>query len=247
MAKNTETPRIIEAITLLDPNAAILATDHNPESATDLLVVGEMPRDVYIEKLNESAILAHFTRKRSDDALIITADNGSACGVAYYEQKLFSTRIQAIAMGREVDPIVKPWSVGPWLPEAFAADLSQAHVLRSNPAVEKKVAHFTNYPEGMRQGILQRCIEEITIKANRMGRTAETVKDLAFTQTAADICMAGIRVAHARERVYFRGLRYVDETIPKLSEGGRAIASELSTTANYRVALELINLGSRQQ
>ncbi len=217
---------IVAAIREVEDTTAVLATGARPQSLKDLLVMGDLNREEYLQILHDSFSQQNIPSYRCDDALVT---NSPRMGIAYYNHDAFLQTIDSLTSGDSIDPIVKPWSTGPWLPEAFADDLRRAIPLSDGSAVLDLLRTFDEYPPNLREAICARCILEIQIKSRQI---EGTTLGLGKETLAADICFAGLRYLHAKEGQYFRGIRYLEDTLPTLPDESQTIARELAASSN---------------
>lgn len=229
---------IVEALHTFD-DSSIFSTGNDPSLLKDLLVVGSLPRETYLNELERFEPLAEFRSEQSDDALLLHADKARV-GVAYYEREKFLETVGKLLNGEMVDPVVKPWSTGPWLPEAFASDLSRSVALRLQDECVLSALQYTKmYPTELSTALIARCTQEIIMKTNMVDKTQK--ESLQHDYLAADICLAGVRLIHAKEKIYFRGLKYVTETKGSLSAESVAIVTALESTDNYNICSSIIS------
>jgi len=224
-------PDIATAIIESDPATSIVATGSSPESLKDLLAVGSRERHEYLNDISAQLASIAIESSMCDDAIVI---DGPKMGIAYYNEAIFLETLSKLTRGELVDPIVKPWSTGPWLPEAFADDLRRAIPIHNANSLCSTTRIFDTYPPILREAICARSMLEISIKSARID-VAD--RDLSDTILASDICFAGLRYLHAENSIYFRGLRYADETINQLPSTSQKLArSLLESTDNYGLA-----------
>lgn len=231
---------LIHDIAQAHPGAGVLSTGHEPDSYTDFLVVDQVAREDFFDELRRDLQRNDIEPTEiveSDDALMIPTQG---IGIAYQDADSFYAKVAAIHDGADVDPIVKPWSVGPWLPESFAGDLARSLVIKTGEVdVDSYVQLFHTYPTGLRASLLSTTAQEITSKSDRLKLVGEGLQSHFLM---SDVCLAGIRYAHAFDEVYFGGLRYVRATMDELSEQDSRIVRALATGAtNYAMAAELLS------
>lgn len=201
----------------VDNDAVVLAVGQAPESLNDLLVVGEESRDVFLPRLREAIGDTAMTAMLLDDALLITRDTRSQQGIAYQSREEFFRRVERLKSGVDIDGISKPWSIGPWLPEAYASDLARAVCVIGNGSdVDDQARDFLTYPHDLRCALMELMSTEVDIKSSMIANGVES--KLAKQALEVDVALASIRLIYAQERVYFRGLKYVGQTLPVLSD-----------------------------
>lgn len=230
----TERRELIDYIATTTAPDALLTTGEDPSSLSDLLVVGVSPREKYLGTLADSLHRRGIAASLCDDAVVIPS---VSMGVAYYTRTSLDHAVHDLSKGLMVDPVVKPWSTGPWLPEAFASDLQRAHHVSGDISVANSLRIFDKYPQALCDAICASTAMEIAIKARRVENVASQLdRDI----LRADICLAGLRYLHAHNRSYFRGLRYLGGTVPALPVESRRIAEKLAAgNTNFQEAIDL--------
>lgn len=219
-------PEIVASISEAEAAIGILTTGSSPTSLRDLLVVGSQERNNYLSGLRASLANKAIHSYLCDDAIVVPDPR---MGIAYYEQSAFVKALDNLAQGKEVDPIVKPWSTGPWLPEAFAEDLRRALPVHNATNLFDSARAFDAYPPLLQEAICEKTMLEILSKSERIDASGE---NLGNSMLATDICFAGLRYLHAENATYFRGLHYAEETIPHLPNASQALAAKLIASPN---------------
>lgn len=218
------------------PVECMLSTGNDPSSLKDLLVVGAYERQDYLNNIRTQLAKKAVASYICDDALIVTTPS---MGLAYYDRTTYFDTLDNLYQGRLVDPVVKPWSTGPWLPEAFASDLSRTVALRDVDDIYAAAHEFDTYPAPLQEAICTKTILEMKLKLERVESAGQS---LGGTMLAADICLAGLRYLHAENSVYFRGLRYINETIHEIPASSQLIAAKLvDNTSNYTYARDIVS------
>jgi len=208
---------IESVLKIVDHENTILSTGKDPDSLQDLLVIGEKPRDVYFISLMGKLVAMGLGVCVSDDALVVK-DKESIIGMAYYERPLFAKKLEDIYTGNSPDPVIKPWSIGPWLPEAFASDLKRSRsVVADNHEAQRIHSMFRVYPLGLQGAIIRYCRQEIKTKKLLLNNERTINNALATDILINDLCLSSIRLIYATEQIYFRGLKALEESLPELS------------------------------
>ena len=213
----------------------ILSTGQDPKTMKDLLAFGQEERATYLKGLQEYLSTQATSSYTCDDALVLKEPQ---IGIAYYQEGALLKNIDSLVKGETVDPIVKPWSTGPWLPEAFADDLRRAKAMHGADKIYSALRVFDKYPEGLSEAICASTALEMNIKLKRLSESKE--ESLSSSILAADICIAGLRYLHATHKVYFRGLRYSDTTIPHLPAVDQALATKLNQSSENHLLAETL-------
>lgn len=214
---------ILKDILGVSKDLTVLSTGQNPELNKDLLVVGELTRDEFQSSLLEALVNVAEARL-SDDAIVVQQDDNKV-GVAYYTECSFNSLVADVANGRAIDPIVKHWSLGPWLPEIFASDMARSLTLTESDSDSSRVAElFRQYPDPLREAIIARSLSEIAMKTAMLevGQYELSSKFLAM-----DICLASMRLLYATEKIYFRGFKYEPLTRTSLSYEAGLISNRI--------------------
>ena len=204
---------------------SLLSVGSHPESRTDLLAIGSFADDYFFKRVARDKRLRGARTEVVDDAIILSKGD-ERIGVAYDKENSFYTRVSQLARGNSVDPLVKPWTLTPWLPEAFGADLSTAVILKDDIGIHELIEQFETYPEAMGAAIIERARQEIRLKEALQAN--ETITPLERIYSYADISLAGMRIVHASQEVYFRGVRYLNKTLPLLDSQAALVAHELT-------------------
>lgn len=231
---------LIHTICEIDPSVSVFTTGQKPKTFMDLLVIGGGTRSNYFGRLSQDRRIQDSHTEQSGDALMIRSETGHQIGVAYHRYRDFLEHTEGLMSGELLDPVVTSWSLGPWLPETYASDLSRAiNVQKGDVDLAQRIKSFRIYPPALAIHVVKRCVQEIDRKS-KMIKNEQDPSSLAYSFMAADICLAGIRIIHAREKIYFRGLKYIAHTKLSLSLESIHLVDVLCSIDNYTQALELL-------
>ena len=198
----------------------IISTGPYPELNRDLLVVGDLTRDEYFSLFVETVKTGDIDIELVDDAIILTQSDSTRVGIAYQQKSDFLHQVAALHEGRLLTPVHTLWSVGPWLPEAFASDLATSiPLLIKDIELYENTSSLQHYPEKLKIGIIEYCENEIRQKSRTLAKS--DIDELSRSFATNDIALAKIRMLHALDNVYFRGLKYINDTQQKLSKASR--------------------------
>jgi hypothetical protein len=145
-----------------------------------------------------------------DDAIRVCFDNCIDASLAIYTKRVLEGKVSGISNGTlsAITPTHRPWAVGYWLPETFAADISKAESLSPCFAYLKELkSNFICYPEKMQEAIMSFCTTEIALKSKR----EYSGKNSWLSQLQEkEICLAQIRHAFAKHKVYLTSFHDVE-------------------------------------
>lgn len=231
--KRTHNQSVLDAVSSAD-QSIILSTGPQPDALSNLTVIGCVPRDIYLENLAANETVSAFPLERSNESLTIHTPRNRV-DLSYHQYDEFLELTAAIAQGEQVSPIVRLSSVGHWLPETFAADLSTARIIRGTDlSIVDRLETFRRYPQKLGAAIIDSCTREIDTKISAAVRhePGTTI----HTQLVSDVCLAGIRLLYAHEKVYFSGLEHSSPAYLDLSAKARPFAHQLDFPKNYLFA-----------
>lgn len=217
---NPECRRYAERLlAFMDPEC-VMSTGAQPETYTDLLVVGDVSRGEYFDVFKALNPLDAVTIREVDDAVLIGTQMHCKMGIAYHQKESFEARLFSLRSGDDVAPVHTTWSQGPWLPEAYAADLADAQIICDKSGMYAQlVSQFGSYPELLRQGIVDYTSKEIELKSRLLER--DNADPLSRSLIENDIKLAQLRRIFASEGVYFRGMRYLATASEQLTDGSK--------------------------
>jgi len=165
-----------------------------------------------------------------DDSIRFDLPIGTG-GIAICDSALLVRKIEEWVEGRNLDGKHRSWATGYWLPEALCGDLVTAEILRDTKATNEKIREIlVPYPQSLSHSIIDLCADEIRQKTGIAKRLFE--KDCLIEQKLciSDLTATMVRLAFAKNSIYLRGFRELNEQSKLLGSSGLPI---------YELALEL--------
>ena len=205
----------VDVITARLESPLVAAVGTNPNEKSDLLVISENDFNDFVTFSTNDALVHGLEVVVSDDAVIVQGIVRT--GIAFRNRSDFFAKTAELIQGKITHPEVRPWSVGPWLPEAYCADIAGSQlIIGDSEQYDSTVKELKRYPEVLSKSIQNACIKEIELKTNILQNV--NLAPLQISVLSSDVCMASIRRLFASERVYFRGLKYIEESAEMLSD-----------------------------
>lgn len=186
-----------------------------------------------------------------NENLITAAIDGFLISFSVISSKSFDRKSNELEYGQNLNPIFRPFIIGPFFPETFAYCLSKATVLfehdRIKSGADGWVDYFAkNYSYKLKEGILRFCKDSLSYKLVQFELSKPSSIEKAIL--LRDIGYELVRLAYAENSRYFPGFEYlsfnsIKELDSELSRRHFSIGHKCLTSGiNDLDEIDLLNL-----
>ena len=178
-----------------------------------------------------SNIFSGYKLVHIDDAVKIKELFKHEISVALYNMREVEEFVNKFVTGQRIVPEHRSWTVGYWLPDGFAMDLSQIQILKDTnkclTTLKNKVYSYSPYA---RRRILSDCLEEIKLKKCKIDKSSGLERSIA----ESDIKLCQIRSQFALASKYLKNFKNLNELSEKASQiHEHDILTELSWSNDF--------------
>lgn len=234
----------------IDPKAGIILTGSKANSR--ILNVGDVDLIVVSDTgdfASRAAAEIDGYCSTDDDSLRFQI-NSITVGILPLSIRELENRINGVLDGSDLKPRYKNWAVGAEVPEGFLGDIDRAKVLVDRPdgAITNLRRQISTNAVPMYQEIEKHCINELNLRMEQLNRQVQigAEGEYGLALVSSQILFILIRLAYARQKNHFRGVKRVNEKIlvqePQIYELIKRLANGDHDIDEINVLFRLIGL-----
>lgn len=149
----------------------------------------------------------------NDDSIRVKNYMNKEIGFGLYDKKNMDDRLCNYLNGKNLDPIYKNWNIVGWLPECLLYDILNMQILFEKDMYMTNLKQLVSiYSPKMKSSIIRICDEKLDNLCSRKNKANKIEKKI----IESEILSLKIRKAFAKNEMYFRGYKNIDNTLKEM-------------------------------